>query len=73
MTVYINDTPIKIFAGARLQDALRRYLILNGESIRDLDERIVARDRFGNIVALSSPMRHNRKITITITDNTQNV
>lgn len=66
MTVYINDTPIKIFAGARLHDALRRYLILNGQPIHDLDERFLARDRFGNIVALSSPMRHNRKITINI-------
>ncbi|MBR5745073.1 MAG: hypothetical protein IKX94_07090 [Muribaculaceae bacterium] len=68
MTVYINEHPIKIFAGARLHDVLRSYMVLNGLPYNNLEQRITARDRFGNIVALSSPTRHNRKYSITFNE-----
>lgn len=68
MTVSINDTIVRIFAGARLQDALRRYIVETGmptEMLYRLDDYVTARDRFGNIVALTSPLKQNRKFTIT--------
>ena len=35
------------------------------EMLYRLDDYVTARDRFGNIVALTSPLKQNRKFTIT--------
>lgn len=55
MKVYINDTEIEVFRGAKLENALRRY---SQEVYREVvkGEKIV-RDQYGNQQLLKGSLR----------------
>ena len=58
MLVYVNDTSVRIFAGATALDAVRRYCTDTGTPLPDGD----LYDAWGNVIAKDSPMCDGRHI-----------
>lgn len=58
MLVYVNDTSVRIFAGATALDALRRYCADKKISV----PRVELCDAWGNVIAPDSPMADGRRI-----------
>lgn len=58
MIVYVNETSVRIFAGATAIDAVRRYCTDAGLSLCDGPFY----DAWGNVIAADSPMCDGRHI-----------
>lgn len=58
MTVYVNDTSVRIFSGATARDAVLRYCTDTGIPFSDS----LLYDSFGNVIAADSPMNEGRRI-----------
>lgn len=61
MLAYVNDAPVRIFAGATALDALRRYCADKHIPV----PRCELRDAWGNVIAPDSPMADGRHIYTT--------
>lgn len=61
MTVYIDDTAVRIFSGATALDALRRYCTDNNLPLPQGE----LYDAWGNVIASDSPMTEGRRIYTT--------
>lgn len=58
MLVYVNNTSVRIFAGATAQDALRRYCADKNIPMPQCE----LCDAWGNVIAPDSPMADGRHI-----------
>lgn len=58
MIVYVNETSVRIFAGATAIDAVRRYCTDAGQPLCDGPFY----DAWGNVIAADSPMCDGRHI-----------
>lgn len=58
MTVYVNNTSVRIFSGATALDALRRYCANENIPVH----RGELYDAWGNVIAPDSPMADGRRI-----------
>lgn len=58
MQVFVNRTPVSIFAGATAADAVRRYCADTGVAAVSL----TVFDAYGNRIAADSPMCEGRSI-----------
>lgn len=58
MTVYVNDTSVRIFSGATARDAVLRYCTDTGSPFADSP----LYDSRGNVIAADSPMNEGRRI-----------
>lgn len=58
MTVYVNDTSVRIFSGATARDAVLRYCTDTGIPFADS----LLYDSRGNVIAADSPMNEGRRI-----------
>ncbi len=62
MKIYVNDTPLSIFSGCRIRDAILKYCIQTKKSLC-IDDLII-RDAWGNIVADDATVHDGEKIFI---------
>lgn len=58
MTVYVNNTSVRIFSGATAREAVLRYCADTGTPFTDS----LLYDSFGNVIAADSPMNEGRRI-----------
>lgn len=58
MTVYVNNTAVRIFSGATARDAVLRYCTDTG--IPFVESSLY--DSWGNVIASDSPMNEGRRI-----------
>ena len=64
MNVYVNDTPVKTYYGAKVKSAVMAYF--RDQNI-DLKTPIVeVRDAYGNRIELDGSIRSNSKIYVKI-------
>lgn len=61
MLVYVNNSPVSIFAGATALDAARRYCANEGTALPPGE----LYDAWGNVIAPDSPMADGRAIYTT--------
>lgn len=62
MNVFVNDTPVKTYYGAKVKSAVMAYF--RGHNIPVKTEIKEVRDAYGNIIALDGSIRANSKIYI---------
>ncbi len=58
MTVYVNNTPVRIFSGATAREAVLRYCTDSGIPFTESP----LYDCSGNVIAADSPMNEGRRI-----------
>ena len=58
MTVYVNNTAVRIFSGATARDAVLRYCADTGTPFTDS----LLYDSFGKVIAADSPMNEGRRM-----------
>ena len=62
MNVFVNDTPVKTYYGAKVKSAVMAYF--RNQNIPIKTEIKEVRDAYGNIIALDGSIRANSKIYI---------
>ena len=64
MNVFVNDTPVKTYYGAKVKSAVMAYF--RDQNIPPKTVVKEVRDAFGNLIALDGSIRANSKIYIKI-------
>ena len=64
MNVYVNDTPVKTYYGAKVKSAVMAYFRDQNISTKTIVKEV--RDAYGNLIDLDGSIRANSKIYITI-------
>lgn len=64
MIIFVNDIEIRVFAGARVIDAVRAYYAEIGRAIPH--KTPIAKDRYGNTVAIDGRLSEGNHIYIKI-------
>ena len=62
MKVFVNDTEVKTYYGAKVKSAILVYCRDN--NINDDLQRIEVRDAYGNIIDIDGALRANTKIYV---------
>lgn len=62
MIVYVNDTPIKTYYGAKVKSAVMAYFRDQNIPVKTVVKEV--RDAYGNLIDLSGSIRANSKIYI---------
>ena len=62
MIVYVNDTPVKTYYGAKVKSAIWAYFRDNNIPIKTEVKEV--RDAYGNRIAMDGTIRSNSKIYI---------
>ena len=62
MIVYVNDTPVKTYYGAKVKSAVMAYFRDQNISVKTVVKEV--RDAYGNLIDLSGSIRANSKIYI---------
>ena len=60
MNVFVNDTPVKTYYGAKVRSAIMAYF--RDHDLSPKTEIKEVRDAYGNRIALDGPIRSNAKI-----------
>ncbi len=63
MQVKINGKKVEVFAGARVQDALRKYSPAEWKLVRDRARKVC--DKYGNEVALDGELSGGEELVTT--------
>ena len=64
MNVFVNDTPVKTYYGAKVKSAIMAYFRDQNISVKTIIKEV--RDAYGNLIALDGSIRANSKIYIKI-------
>lgn len=64
MIVYVNDTPVKTYYGAKVKSAVMAYFRDHDLSPKTPVKEV--RDAYGNLIALDGHIRSNSKIYLKI-------
>lgn len=64
MNVYVNDTPVKTYYGAKVKSAVMAYFRDQNIPTKTVVKEV--RDAYGNLVDMSGSIRANSKIYIKI-------
>lgn len=64
MNVFVNDTPVKTYYGAKVKSAIMAYFRDQNISVKTTIKEV--RDAYGNLIALDGSIRANSKIYIKI-------
>ena len=64
MNVFVNDTPVKTYYGAKVKSAVMAYFRDQNIPTKTVVKEV--RDAFGNLIALDGSIRANSKIYIKI-------
>ena len=64
MLVYVNDTPVKTYYGAKVKSAVMAYFRDQNISQKTVVKEV--RDAYGNLIDLTGSIRANSKIYIKI-------
>ena len=64
MNVYVNDTPVKTYYGAKVKSAVMAYFRDQNISTKPSVKEV--RDAYGNLIDLDGSIRANSKIYIKI-------
>ena len=64
MIVYVNDTPVKTYYGAKVKSAVMAYF--RDQNIPQKTVLKEVRDAYGNLIDLDGSIRSNSKIYIKI-------
>ncbi|MBR3698148.1 MAG: hypothetical protein IKM85_01360 [Bacteroidales bacterium] len=62
MIVYVNDTPVKTYYGAKVKSAVMAYFRDQNIPVKTVVKEV--RDAYGNLIDLSGSIRANSKIYI---------
>lgn len=60
MNVFVNDTPVKTYYGAKVRSAIMAYF--RDHDLSPKTEIKEVRDAYGNRIALDGPIRSNSRI-----------
>ena len=60
MNVFVNDTPVKTYYGAKVRSAIMAYF--RDHDLSPKTEIKEVRDAYGNPIALDGPIRSNSRI-----------
>ncbi len=60
MNVFVNDTPVKTYYGAKVKAAIRAYFRDHNIPVNTAVKEV--RDAYGNLIALDGSIRSNAKI-----------
>ena len=64
MKVFVNDTEVSTYYGAKVKSAVQAYCRANNLPLK-LD-RVVVRDAYGNTIDLDGSLRANSKIYVKV-------
>ena len=64
MNVFVNDTPVKTYYGAKVKSAIMAYFRDQNISVKTIIKEV--RYAYGNLIALDGSIRANSKIYIKI-------
>ena len=64
MIVFVNDTPVKTYYGAKVKSAVMAYFRDQNIPLKTVVKEV--RDAYGNLIALDGSIRANSKIFIKI-------
>lgn len=64
MIVYVNDTPVRTYYGAKVKSAVMAYFRDNNMPVKTPVKEV--RDAYGNLVDMDGSIRANSKIFIKI-------
>ena len=64
MNVFVNDTPVKTYYGAKVKSAIMAYFRDQNISVKTIIKEV--REAYGNLIALDGSIRANSKIYIKI-------
>lgn len=64
MIVYVNDTPVKTYYGAKVKSAVMAYFRDQNIPLKTVLKEV--RDAYGNLIDLDGSIRSNSKIYIKI-------
>ena len=64
MIVYVNDTPVRTYYGAKVKSAVMAYFRDHDIPLKTVVKEV--RDAYGNLVDMSGSIRANSKIYIKI-------
>ena len=64
MKVFVNDTELKTYYGAKVKSAVLAYLRANNLPLKT--DGIEVRDAYGNIIELDGALRANTKIYLKV-------
>ena len=62
MNVFVNDTPVKTYYGAKVKSAVMAYFRDRNIPVKTVVKEV--RDAYGNLIALDGSIRANSKIYI---------
>ena len=62
MIVFVNDTPVKTYYGAKVKSAVMAYFRDQNIPLKTVVKEV--RDAYGNLIALDGSIRANSKIYI---------
>lgn len=64
MNVFVNDTPVRTYYGAKVKSAVMAYLRDRNMSTKTVVKEV--RDAYGNLVDMDGSIRANSKIYVKI-------
>ena len=64
MIVFVNDTPVRTYYGAKVKSAVMAYFRDNGIPVKTIVKEV--RDAYGNLIDMDGSIRANSKIYIKI-------
>lgn len=64
MKVFVNDTELKTYCGAKVKSAILAYLRANNLPLKT--DGIEVKDAYGNIIDLDGALRANTKIYLKV-------
>jgi len=67
MLVYVNSSPVELFRGARVQDAVLRYM--TDHNIPVHKQLLTVNDQFGNTLDAEGRLNENQQLFIHLTTN----
>lgn len=62
MIVYVNDTPVKTYYGAKVKSAVMAYFRDKNMNVKTVVKEV--RDAYGNLIEMDGSIRANSKIYI---------
>ncbi|MBQ3354240.1 MAG: hypothetical protein IJL04_02865 [Bacteroidales bacterium] len=64
MNVFVNDTPVRTYYGAKVKSAVMAYFRDNDIPVKTIVKEV--RDAYGNLIDMDGSIRANSKIYIKI-------
>lgn len=64
MNVFVNDTPVRTYYGAKVKSAVMAYFRDNNIPVKTIVKEV--RDAYGNLIDMDGSIRANSKIYIKI-------